>query len=78
MSKLAGEYGMDIDNYIWANVSDSFGVYLLKDADTKHCTKRNYPLKVDRLTLKRYVMWYIALHILLDNLFLHILTPHLP
>ncbi len=34
------------------------------------------PLKVDRVTLKRYVMWYIALHILLDNLFLHILTPH--
>ncbi len=44
----------------------------------KHCTKRNYPPKVDRVTLKRYVMWYIALHILLDNLFLHILTPNLP
>ncbi len=40
--------------------------------------KETTPLKVDRLTLKRYVMWYIALHILLDNLFLHILTPHLP
>ncbi len=36
--------------------------------------KESTPLKVDRLTLKRYVMWYIALHILLDNLFLHILT----
>ncbi len=46
----------------------------------KQCTKRNYPPppKVDRVTLKRYVMWYIALHILLDNLFLHIwhLTYH--
>ncbi len=40
--------------------------------------KETTPLKVDRLSLKRYVMWYIALHILLDNLFLHILTPHLP
>ncbi len=42
--------------------------------------KETTPLKVDRVTLKRHVMWYIALHILLDNLFLHffILTPHLP
>ncbi len=40
--------------------------------------KETTPLKVDRVTLKRYVMWYIALHIVLDNLFLHILTPHLP
>ncbi len=40
--------------------------------------KQTTTLKVDRVALKRYVMWYIALHILLDNLFLHILTPHLP
>ncbi len=43
----------------------------------KHCTKRNYPPPtVGRVTVQRDVMWYSALHILLDNLFLHILTPH--
>ncbi len=30
--------------------------------------KETNPLKVDRVTLKWYIMWYIALHILVDNL----------
>ncbi len=60
-------HSCDLHEYFWA-------VRIV----SKHCTKRNYPLKVDRVTLKWYVMWYIALHILLDNFFLHILTPHLP
>ncbi len=59
----------------WPWLSVTCGVYKIH---LNTAQKGTTPLKVDRVTLKLYVMWYIALHILLYNLFLHILTPHLP